>query len=1291
MSNDNTKSNEYSQKILEAMDIIAQSKINSISFDKTITCTITNDEKRKEGEYEVSNGISKFKAYSQDNSYRKDDVVYVTIPEGNYDNQKMIIGKKTDEDIKPYVFQMPFDTIFDMTGNLAAADGQQPLETGALLANDVQVNDNGEPILIEGKPVKIEGGTTVHLGTLGESEEKKLNFSNYTRLGIKADFKTWVAEAVQGSYGLRLKITTEAPNAVPDKEGKQENGETTTTTHTLTFNVSDMYGNPYNYETFYSQEKVFNISEFDKITKIEIYFYQNGDFYDKQGNLISAVDAFQNRLWENLYVDNLYLCLGYDINTLTEDYVEIFTQDSNDYARSTVATETVEDVNAKNKKTIQTRWVHINDEGTPVDMSKSDDTNYQIRWYRYRIGAAAADSYSGVYWEQSDAISSSGMSCEFIPDTNNQQEKIKAVILYNYNEEEETGIPYHSNEIIFENQETLPPGETAQHIANALQIIVDDGTNGNYLIYGQDNSIKDTKWGDEVRTLSAKFDTNNDGEHESGITDLSKLTWFFPTDNTMIQLEGNSIFATKTLIGYEQGKYYLKNEDNTYSISNEVFDVNKTYYKLKANSTTEYEQIDNFYKKNTYYKLDYIGQYGKIFQPNVDYYEYETENNNYKLIGNITIEQFNQQGENSQYYLQEYNLDNSETITQGRIYYYYNNKNNIITGEVPKYKIRKTYSSNYTNNTITCQYILNGVTYSSEIEFTFGSSGTMGTDQTLVIDFVGDTNAIDLDSKNTIIAYPMIVRIYDKENKELSNIGNVTWSWYYQDSQQGLTLSNSTNQTCIINVNNNLAHEQLYIIKVKVGELETYYPIALKSGDASYIEGPTQIIYMSDGTINYQNVPYKVFKANKSEITSQTWSIVNTDTATKNNGIYNGTLTDNKLKPLGIYVKNAPVYGVKCNCWTQPILVLQNRWSNNVLNAWDGEQLIIDESNGLILANAISAGKKESDNSFTGVIIGDWSGQDTSPAEGDATGVYGFEHGAMSYAFRDNGTAFIGKSGFGRIELDGNKATLQSSSYDKSNKGLKIDMGGEDGVASINFKYKDDNNNYFIVLNGGATSAPLQIGSGSAPDFSVNWNGYLYAANAYLEGTITGSTLEANDKSIELKGALQIDLTPDNTEDEVWGTLGYVTSNKADGKEGPGIGLYTGQSVIKATTENVGLAFSKQETSFDKTKECGGYFTIQNKTITSYDSKGNSSSYTNNIIQMGTNEFLCNLQETFNHDAASSYLKLNLYNGLQYCHTNGVKLHFGNFQGPDGQYYSNGFWISGVDASRQFGIYARFA
>jgi hypothetical protein len=41
-----------------------------------------------------------------------------------------------------------------------------------------------------------------------------------------------------------------------------------------------------------------------------------------------------------------------------------------------------------------------------------------------------------------------------------------------------------------------------------------------------------------------------------------------------------------------------------------------------------------------------------------------------------------------------------------------------------------------------------------------------------------------------------------------------------------------------------------------------------------------------------------------------------------------------------------------------------------MLNSWNGD-LTIDEENGTILATMLGAGKKNSDNQFSGVLIGD--------------------------------------------------------------------------------------------------------------------------------------------------------------------------------------------------------------------------------------------------------------------------------------------------------------------------------
>jgi hypothetical protein len=49
-----------------------------------------------------------------------------------------------------------------------------------------------------------------------------------------------------------------------------------------------------------------------------------------------------------------------------------------------------------------------------------------------------------------------------------------------------------------------------------------------------------------------------------------------------------------------------------------------------------------------------------------------------------------------------------------------------------------------------------------------------------------------------------------------------------------------------------------------------------------------------------------------------------------------------------------------------------------MLNQWNGTDITLDTNNGTILSSAIAAGRKESeDNSFSGVILGDWSRSST--------------------------------------------------------------------------------------------------------------------------------------------------------------------------------------------------------------------------------------------------------------------------------------------------------------------------
>jgi hypothetical protein len=112
-----------------------------------------------------------------------------------------------------------------------------------------------------------------------------------------------------------------------------------------------------------------------------------------------------------------------------------------------------------------------------------------------------------------------------------------------------------------------------------------------------------------------------------------------------------------------------------------------------------------------------------------------------------------------------------------------------------------------------------------------------------------------------------------------------------------------------------------------------------------------------------------------------------------------------------------------------------------MINDWDGKLQLGGKDGNSILSARVVAGKKESDNSFSGVMMGDWSGIDAETYITNNTGIYGFKHGSASFGFRDNGTAFIGQSVEGRIEFDGEKGIIESGNYESNGTtGMSINL-----------------------------------------------------------------------------------------------------------------------------------------------------------------------------------------------------------------------------------------------------------
>jgi hypothetical protein len=155
---------------------------------------------------------------------------------------------------------------------------------------------------------------------------------------------------------------------------------------------------------------------------------------------------------------------------------------------------------------------------------------------------------------------------------------------------------------------------------------------------------------------------------------------------------------------------------------------------------------------------------------------------------------------------------------------------------------------------------------------------------------------------------------------------------------------------------------------------------------------------------------------------------------------------------------------------------MQNQYPSRALNQWDGKTIEMDYDKGTIIAPAIAAGKKNDDNTFSGVMLGDWSVDDVEEEIAQQTGVYGFDHGAMSYAFKEDGTAFIGKAGFARIRIDGNESTIASEGY------FSGENNAEEGYGML-----IDLDDGFIDILGGHASGYETISSATT-NYSVGYN-----------------------------------------------------------------------------------------------------------------------------------------------------------------------------------------------------------
>lgn len=500
------------------------------------------------------------------------------------------------------------------------------------------------------------------------------------------------------------------------------------------------------------------------------------------------------------------------------------------------------------------------------------------------------------------------------------------------------------------------------------------------------------------------------------------------------------------------------------------------------------------------------------------------------------------------------------TVNENGLYYeiVYQNIDDIESARYFKYRIKDFYHSNYINNIIKCRIELpeekGGFAIEAEKALNFSSFGVSGTDYTLTV-YPSNNRIFGFTENDFPIANNFEADLLDPEGKLI------------QDANISISKSEGMEQA-------NLQIEGYNVLQASIGVewsgqdvlLETQYPVVYSKDGLYYAQAPLKIIYDSFGTLiksSQYMAPLKLFYfETNEEIEGVVWRMYYTGSEAE--GSWLPQLNLNSYQ--NTYSINLPISYIDSGCytylvaylnnipvWSQPLLMQQYRYGSEILNNWDGN-LVIDKKGNKILTNTLAAGKKNSDNTFSGVVFGEVTKITENGIDAE-TGLLGYHHGAQSFGFRDDGTAFIGMDKIGRIEFDGTKGLIQSGNYAAGASGMQIDLQ-QGSIDAYNFKLSSKG----IKLDSDASSGNyLHIGDNSkyikytedekliiaANNFSLDADG-----NVSFKGDITGSTgtftgaikaanFEANQTSTKIGG---------------WtANSNSLTTNVADGY----IGLYS--------------------------------------------------------------------------------------------------------------------------------------
>lgn len=437
------------------------------------------------------------------------------------------------------------------------------------------------------------------------------------------------------------------------------------------------------------------------------------------------------------------------------------------------------------------------------------------------------------------------------------------------------------------------------------------------------------------------------------------------------------------------------------------------------------------------------------------------------------------------------------------------------------YSVNDFYMPSYNNNSIICEIIAlykgeEVERFSRSLDIKFHRSGICKTDFVLYPKLTDETG----EPTRSIRYYQGIlnvsVELCDATGNLLEITQDVEWSWYGREGEDTeLQIKKINKNQCqitpkdslrIIDIQNkNYAYVLHASYKTKKANqvntrVECLIPIGINTSaqitkdeatgnlvegiyNFQYIGGPTIINYNSNGgEPSFYSTNYRLLTSDLEEHFDMNWICKipvgqHTEEKTYYPHLENREEKYYLVAP-SLYTKGTEVGVVIIALlgsaveWIQPLVSYQSTSFSSFINDWDGK-LLIDENEGTAMAARLGAGVKDENGKFSGVLLGEWQTKVEDGSWTSKTGLYGYDKGEQSYGFREDGTAFMGKSGAGRIEFDGNEGVIQSANFDGDLRDPKNLNYGQNGTY-LNLRAGTFvSNDVYLRGNIGATSGNI--------------------------------------------------------------------------------------------------------------------------------------------------------------------------------------------------------------------------